>query len=144
MLSKSIDVLNTLLFFTFLSFQFHEYNEMVIELENAPNFNFGDYYLGSNMDELIEQLSENDTNYEISPASKSAIEALPNIKITEQDSSSYYSLQCAVCQEDKFEVNEEVKQMPCEHIFHANCIIPWLELHNSCPLCRYQLPTQQK
>ncbi|KAJ4713668.1 E3 ubiquitin-protein ligase RING1-like [Melia azedarach] len=102
--------------------------------------NLGDYFIGPGLEQLIQQLAENDPNrYGTPPASKSAVEALPNIKITEELMGSDSS-QCAVCK-DSFELNEVARQMPCKHIYHSDCIIPWLELHNSCPVCRYELPT---
>ncbi|KAL0441192.1 UNVERIFIED_CONTAM: E3 ubiquitin-protein ligase RING1 [Sesamum radiatum] len=102
--------------------------------------NLGDYFIGPGLEQLIQQLAENDPNrYGTPPASKSAVEGLPDIKITEEMLASDSS-QCAVCK-DSFELNEEAKQMPCKHIYHKDCILPWLELHNSCPVCRYELPT---
>ena len=44
-------------------------------------------------------------------------------------------IQCSVCWDD-FKLDEDVRQLKCEHIFHQDCIIPWLELHNTCPVCR--------
>ena len=33
-------------------------------------------------------------------------------------------------------------RIPCNHIFHGNCIKPWLERSGTCPVCRYQLVEQ--
>jgi hypothetical protein len=53
---------------------------------------------------------------------------------------------CAVCQCD-FESGDSVLRMPCpgfRHCFHVDCIMPWLKIRNTCPSCRYELPTDNK
>lgn len=100
----------------------------------------GDYFVGHDVEHLIQQLDENDRNkYGTPPASKSAIEALPTISISEEHLGTDAS-HCAVCK-DEFELCSQVKQMPCNHMYHPDCILPWLALHNSCPVCRLELPT---
>ncbi|XP_010249658.1 PREDICTED: E3 ubiquitin-protein ligase RING1-like [Nelumbo nucifera] len=116
-------------------------------IENSPGdtafrlpANLGDYFIGPGLEQLIQQLAENDPNrYGTPPASKSAIDGLPDVKISEELLASDLA-QCAVCK-DTFELGSEAKQMPCKHIYHSDCILPWLKLHNSCPVCRYELPT---
>ncbi|XP_076953355.1 E3 ubiquitin-protein ligase RING1-like [Bidens hawaiensis] len=102
--------------------------------------NFGDYFFGPGLEQLIQQLAENDPNrYGTPPASKSAVQSLLDVKITKELMESDYS-DCAVCK-DSFELDEVAKQLPCKHLYHPDCILPWLELHNSCPVCRFELPT---
>jgi len=35
--------------------------------------------------------------------------------------------QCSVCMED-FQLEDVVRSLPCHHLFHTNCISPWLRL----------------
>lgn len=102
--------------------------------------NFGDYFLGPGLDQLIQQLAENDPNrYGAPPAAKTAIDAMPTIQIS-QEHLGTDAAQCAVCK-DEFELGAQVRQMPCKHMYHPDCILPWLAQHNSCPVCRYEMPT---
>ncbi|XP_057445837.1 E3 ubiquitin-protein ligase SIRP1-like [Lotus japonicus] len=68
------------------------------------------------------------------PAQKVAIEAMPSVTNDEK-------FQCTICLED-LEIGIEAKEMPCKHKFHGDCIISWLKLHSSCPVCRFQIPSE--
>ena len=58
---------------------------------------------------------------------------LPSMRVNQQhvDNKS----DCAFCL-DQFITDSTVKQLPCQHIFHPNCLSLWLREQNSCPLCR--------
>ncbi|KZV47071.1 hypothetical protein F511_33924 [Dorcoceras hygrometricum] len=98
--------------------------------------------LGSGFQVMLDRLSQVGFSLwsrpENPPASKKAVESLPVVEIlsTHVTSDSH----CAVCIE-AFSIGSEAREMPCKHIYHSECILPWLSLRNSCPVCRYQLPT---
>lgn len=105
--------------------------------QNHTFGSFGDYFFGPGLEQLLQHLAENDPNrYGTPPAQKEAVEAMPTVTIKEN------TIQCSVCLED-FEIGTEAREMPCKHTFHSDCILPWLELHSSCPVCRYQLPADE-
>lgn len=98
--------------------------------------NFGEFFAGPGLEELIEQLTMNDRQGP-PPAPRSSIDAMPTVKIAQKHLNT--DSHCPVCK-DKFELGCEAKQMPCDHIYHSDCIVPWLVQHNSCPVCRLELP----
>ena len=98
--------------------------------------NVSDLFLGPGLEELIEQLNLNDRRGP-PPATRSSIDAMPTIKITQRHLRS--DSHCPVCK-DRFELGSEARQMPCNHIYHSDCIVPWLVQHNSCPVCRQEMP----
>ncbi|KAJ6794869.1 putative E3 ubiquitin-protein ligase RHC1A [Iris pallida] len=109
----------------------------------APGFavrraNIGDYFVGAGLDELIEMLTRNG-RVGPPPASRSAIDAMPTIKINQRHLRG--DSHCPVCKE-RFELGSDAREMPCGHIYHPDCIVPWLVQHNSCPVCRLELPPQ--
>ena len=48
---------------------------------------------------------------------------------------------CAICT-DGFTDDDLLISLECKHAFHEHCLLPWLELNNSCPNCRMGLPRQ--
>ena len=45
---------------------------------------------------------------------------------------------CPVCSEDYAE-SSDATQLPCSHVFHATCVIPWLHAKRTCPICRFEI-----
>uniref|UniRef100_A0A7C8YEW2 RING-type domain-containing protein n=1 Tax=Opuntia streptacantha TaxID=393608 RepID=A0A7C8YEW2_OPUST len=70
-----------------------------------------------------------DLNRDPNYAKEAAMDPRKNKTLDEEGKS------CAVCLED-FEAREEVMLTPCNHMFHEECIVPWVKSHGQCPVCR--------
>eukprot|EP00064_Thunnus_orientalis_P004540 superscaffoldBa00000413_g4552 len=70
------------------------------------------------------------------PAEKEMISSLPTVCISQEQTAC--RLECPVCREE-YSSGESVRKLPCLHYFHSECIVPWLELHDTCPVCRKSL-----
>jgi len=94
---------------------------------------------------------------------ESIMKKLPIVKITKEHVDSLAT--CSICLEhfhmsidddvNKMIVVDEntksksnqikiVRQMPCKHIFCESCLFEWLRQDNTCPLCRYELPSEEQ
>lgn len=104
--------------------------------------NPGDYAWGSNgIDDIITQLLGQLDNAGAPPATADAIKTLPRVTITQEHVDK--KRDCSVCM-DMFVIDAEAKELPCEHIFHPDCIDQWLKLHNTCPICRTKVEESQQ
>ncbi|KAJ0843829.1 putative transcription factor C2H2 family [Helianthus annuus] len=74
------------------------------------------------------------------PAAKSFIDNLPLVTLKKGDLNDDDTVICAVCK-DEILMEERVTQLPCKHHYHGECIVPWLSIRNTCPVCRFELPT---
>ncbi|RRT63072.1 hypothetical protein B296_00042997 [Ensete ventricosum] len=45
---------------------------------------------------------------------------------------------CTICLE-AFVPNDQVLVTPCNHMFHNDCLVPWVKSQGKCPVCRFVL-----
>ncbi|CBI32642.3 unnamed protein product, partial [Vitis vinifera] len=67
-------------------------------------------------------------------ASTASVVALPSVEVSDG------GVECVICKEEMRQ-GRDVCELPCEHLFHWMCILPWLVKRNTCPCCRFQLPS---
>lgn len=98
------------------------------------------YMYTAEYDIFFGQFLENESSLKGSPpTAKSVMENLPLVELTKDDLQGE-NVACAVCK-DEILWKEKVRRLPCSHFYHGDCIMPWLSIRNTCPVCRFELPT---
>ncbi|XP_073287735.1 E3 ubiquitin protein ligase RIE1-like [Primulina huaijiensis] len=46
--------------------------------------------------------------------------------------------ECCICL-CEYEDGNELHALPCNHNFHSTCIVKWLKMNATCPLCKYNI-----
>ncbi|KAJ4458501.1 putative E3 ubiquitin-protein ligase RING1 [Paratrimastix pyriformis] len=72
------------------------------------------------------------------PASLTAIEDLDEVTISQKHIDE--ATECPICC-TPFRMGAVAIKMPCKHLFHDRCLLSWLKEHNTCPMCRHELPS---
>jgi hypothetical protein len=45
---------------------------------------------------------------------------------------------CCICLA-KYAHNDELRELPCAHCFHKDCVDKWLKINALCPLCKSEI-----
>ncbi|OMJ28200.1 E3 ubiquitin-protein ligase [Smittium culicis] len=110
---------------------------------NAQNFfsnlfgtagNVGDYAWGPNgLDDIITQLMEQNQGNTPHPTSEEYIAKLERIKISSDNLDP--KKECGICMDEYVESDTAIV-LECHHEFHEDCILKWLRVNGTCPICR--------
>jgi len=107
-----------------------------MDVQRGP-MQIGDFVMGD-FDEILEHMRQQHEDPGKPPASEKAISQLRTRTLTKEDEIQLTGHQCAVCQ-DKFVEKEDVTCLPCNHEYHKDCVLPWLNMHCTCPVCRSEV-----
>ena len=113
------------------------FQNLLASLLNPANARQGDaVYSQEALDQIISTLMEqHPTSNAPGPASPDAISALPKKNVDEKMLGPEGKAECSVCMDD-VHIGDEVVSLPCTHWFHEQCAAMWLGEHNTCPICR--------
>ena len=123
----------------------------------AYNDIFGDinnYFISTSLNLCISDFfiinrifSQNEDENKYAKVEENIIDKLNHFKMNnnhckKNENGEYEFPKCSIC---LVEINEGMDSilLPCEHIFHDNCLIHWLTMHKTCPLCRFELTDKQ-
>ena len=104
---------------------------------NLNNLGEDENIINANFNFLNEDINAKNNNEEL-------INNLPVFKVDEkfmeksqrEDNKNENFEKCVICME-KYKINDDVKTLPCFHIFHKECIEQWLKAgKDTCPICK--------
>lgn len=110
------------------------YNNNINNDNNSNNRNNLLYNTILNILDTINSDVENEDEPEKETLTEEEFQELPIIKITHNHLLD--ECECSICI-DKFELEQDAIKLPCNHLFHKDCIkLHLLNYNDKCPLCR--------
>jgi len=94
------------------------------------------------MEQMMMRAAEERSNEEqrSPPANEMVRDSLPRVVVTKEDQLDATNSKCSICLEE-YSAGSRATRMFCGHLFCTACIREWLRNANSCPVCRFELQT---
>ena len=127
------------------------FQELVGDIFNQEMFmqNFNSNFRSSDIfQDIINHTFAAAQEPSVNPTSKAARKKLASVKISKVHckkgkDGKMEEPSCTICI-CEIPLGQKGMVLPCGHIFHPDCINPWLDEHNTCPTCRHELPSENK
>mmetsp|Transcript_28881 Transcript_28881/g.35121 ORF Transcript_28881/g.35121 Transcript_28881/m.35121 type:complete len:398 (-) Transcript_28881:326-1519(-) len=107
-------------------------------MESFFNSLLGAYQM--HMDGNFNIPNNNAAPQKVPPVSRKALRQIPTVIVTPDDLADENNRECCICFEENRQ-GDKVARLPCGHLYHRPCITSWLNKHCTCPICRYELET---
>lgn len=72
---------------------------------------------------------------------RALLRRLPTFLISDVSDLTQVQEECSICL-DRFKLVQNVRKLPCGHMFHKQCVDRWLIVHASCPYCKAEICEQ--
>ncbi|KAJ4850512.1 hypothetical protein Tsubulata_050266 [Turnera subulata] len=106
-------------------------------------------------DEVVAYMMERErrdleqNNYGMKPTAEKAVIELKGVRLDHhqfqgnsrrgaEEEEEEEVIGCSICLES---LVDTASAMPCNHLFHTDCISKWLQTSHYCPICRFEMPT---
>lgn len=96
------------------------------DLSNLPKFQFRRPSRSENFG------VENGHSVSITIPEQTPCSLIDDLELSPDDS------ECCICL-SRYEDGVELHSLPCNHHFHSGCIVKWLRINATCPLCKHNI-----
>ena len=124
-----------------MMFNFSSFNSNMPNNVNMPGTGLNN--LMSNMINNISNMAVNNLNINMNNENVNHgldPQIINNLLVIKSNLSelSENEITCIICMDD-FKNDEDVIYLPCQHLFHRDCIYEWFKINDCCPTCKLKL-----
>ena len=123
----------------------NQINNLINDESNEDNYDEDNYDENSEEEENEEEENEEEENNDLHIFKLKKDKFILNLNEFQYKHIKKYTKnkekKCPICLL-KYKGPDIIKEFPCNHIYHKNCILKWLKISNICPLCKYDITNE--